>query len=293
MRLESMSRILASTQRAAAATHRIFEILDRRASVAEPVKPVHPGRLQGQDRAAQCVVQVRQSHRDSRRQPRDRAGEMIGLVGPSGSGKSTLVNLVCRFYDVAAGAILVDGNDIRSFPVEEYRRNIGIVLQEPFLFYGTIAENIAYGRPERHARRDHRGGPRGPRPRVHPAPARRLRFAGRRARPIALGRRAAADLDRPGTADRSADPDPRRGHLVGRHRDRARDSGGARQPDPRPHHDRHRPPPQHAAASRPAGGARSAARSRPSARTTNWCSHPTTYARLQSGQLEVEAGVGA
>jgi ATP-binding cassette subfamily B protein len=58
------------------------------------------------------------------------------------------VNLICRFYDVAAGAIAVDGYDIRSFPVEEYRGNIGIVLQEPFLFYGTIAENIAYGRPD-------------------------------------------------------------------------------------------------------------------------------------------------
>jgi ATP-binding cassette subfamily B protein len=73
-------------------------------------------------------------------------GEMIGLVGPSGAGKSTLVNLLCRFYDVGAGAILADGADIRSFPVEEYRANIGIVLQDPFLFYGTIAENIAYGR---------------------------------------------------------------------------------------------------------------------------------------------------
>ena len=72
---------------------------------------------------------------------------MIGLVGPSGAGKSTLINLICRFYDVAAGAILVDGTDVRSFPVEEYRRNIGIVLQDPFLFYGTVAENIAYGRP--------------------------------------------------------------------------------------------------------------------------------------------------
>ncbi len=76
-----------------------------------------------------------------------RPGEMIGLVGPSGAGKTTIVNLVCRFYDVAEGAITVDGADIRSFPIEEYRRNIGIVLQEPFLFYGTIAENIAYGRP--------------------------------------------------------------------------------------------------------------------------------------------------
>jgi ATP-binding cassette subfamily B protein len=72
---------------------------------------------------------------------------MIGLVGPSGAGKSTLVNLVCRFYDVASGAILVDGNDIRSYPISEYRSNIGIVLQEPFLFFGSIAENIAYGRP--------------------------------------------------------------------------------------------------------------------------------------------------
>jgi ATP-binding cassette, subfamily B, bacterial len=75
-------------------------------------------------------------------------GEMLGLVGASGAGKSTLVNLVCRFYDVSQGAILADGVDIREYPVEDYRRNIGIVLQEPFLFYGTIAENIAYGRPD-------------------------------------------------------------------------------------------------------------------------------------------------
>ena len=132
-----------------------------------------------------------------------RPGEMIGLVGPSGAGKTTIVNLVCRFYDVAEGAILVDGVDIRSFPLEEYRRNIGIVLQEPFLFYGTIAENIAYGRPDATRRGDHRRRPGRPRPRVHPPPARRLRFAGRRAGPVPLRRRAAADQHRPGAADRS------------------------------------------------------------------------------------------
>ena len=75
-------------------------------------------------------------------------GEMIGLVGHSGSGKSTLVNLICRFYDVSEGAIRIDGVDIRSMPISEYRRNIGLVLQEPFLFFGTIAENICYGKPE-------------------------------------------------------------------------------------------------------------------------------------------------
>jgi ATP-binding cassette subfamily B protein len=76
-----------------------------------------------------------------------RPGEMIGLVGHSGSGKSTLVNLICRFYDVSDGSISVDGTDIRRFGVADYRRNIGLVLQEPFLFFGTIAENIAYGKP--------------------------------------------------------------------------------------------------------------------------------------------------
>jgi ATP-binding cassette subfamily B protein len=75
-------------------------------------------------------------------------GEMIGVVGPTGSGKSTLVNLICRFYDVSEGCIKVDGQDIRSFPVLDFRRNIGVVLQDPFLFYGTIADNVAYGRPK-------------------------------------------------------------------------------------------------------------------------------------------------
>jgi ATP-binding cassette, subfamily B, bacterial len=73
---------------------------------------------------------------------------MIGLVGHSGSGKSTLVNLICRFYDVTDGGILVDGVDLRRFGVADYRRHIGLVLQEPFLFFGTVAENIAYGKPE-------------------------------------------------------------------------------------------------------------------------------------------------
>ena len=60
-------------------------------------------------------------------------GEMVGLVGHSGSGKSTLVNLICRFYDVTEGSVRLDGVDIRSLPVAEFRRNIGLVLQEPFL----------------------------------------------------------------------------------------------------------------------------------------------------------------
>ena len=89
-----------------------------------------------------------------------RAGEMIGLVGASRASKRTLINLICRFYDVAEGSILADGVDIRSFPKAEYRANVGIVLQDPFLFYGTIAENIAYGRPDASHRTDRRRRPR-------------------------------------------------------------------------------------------------------------------------------------
>ena len=256
-RMDSMSRMVAAAQRAGASAQRIFAILDRVPSVAEPVQP-------GASRAG-CGARSSSAASASTTAPGPccsdvnltvRPGEMIGLVGPSGAGKTTIVNLVCRFYDVTEGAILVDGIDIRSFPLAEYRRNIGIVLQEPFLFYGTIAENIAYGRPDAIAAGDHRRRPRRPRPRVHPPPARRLRFAGRRARAVPLRRRAAADQHRPGAADRSAHPDPRRGHLVGRHGDRARDPVGAGEPGPRPNDDRHRPPPEHAPPGRPAGGRR-------------------------------------
>jgi ATP-binding cassette subfamily B protein len=147
-RVESMIRMVASTQRAAASAQRIFEVLDRVPSVPEPARPIHPGRLRGKLDLEGVRFKYGQREVLHGLDLEVFPGEMIGLVGPSGAGKSTLINLVCRFYDVAAGAIRVDGTDVRSFPVEEYRRNIGIVLQEPFLFYGTIAENIAYGRPQ-------------------------------------------------------------------------------------------------------------------------------------------------
>ena len=75
-------------------------------------------------------------------------GEMIGLAGHSGAGKSTLINLICRFYEVDEGAVLVDGRDIREVQLRSLRDQVGVVLQEPFLFNGSVADNIAYGKPE-------------------------------------------------------------------------------------------------------------------------------------------------
>jgi ATP-binding cassette subfamily B protein len=146
-RLESMSRMAGNTERAAAASQRIFEILDRVPSVPEPAEPRDPGRVKGE-------VDLRGvGFRYGNRRILDGVslkiapGEMIGVVGPTGAGKSTVLNLICRFYDPSEGGVFVDGTDVRSFPVIDFRRNIGVVLQDPFLFYGTIAENIAYGRP--------------------------------------------------------------------------------------------------------------------------------------------------
>lgn len=147
-RLDSMSRIVSVTQKAASGAKRIFDILDHTSSVPEPTHPRQLNEVKGQISIQR--VGFRYGSRtvlhgvDLEISP----GEMIGLVGHSGSGKSTLVNLICRFYDVSEGGILIDGIDIRNLPVAEYRKHIGLVLQEPFLFFGTIAENIAYGKPE-------------------------------------------------------------------------------------------------------------------------------------------------
>lgn len=146
-RLDSMSRIVSVTQKAAAGAKRIFDILDHVSNVPEPNHPVplaHPqGAISLRDVAFRYGSRSVIRGLDLDIAP----GEMIGLVGHSGSGKSTLVNLICRFYDVSGGSIRVDGTDIRQYGVADYRRHIGLVLQEPFLFFGTIAENIAYGKP--------------------------------------------------------------------------------------------------------------------------------------------------
>ncbi|MFM1806097.1 MAG: hypothetical protein RL212_356 [Pseudomonadota bacterium] len=151
-RLDSMSRIVAFTQQAATAAKRIFDILDHVSSVPEPAQPVKLTKVEG--RIDLQNVGFRYGNRAVTKgiNLQIAPGEMIGLVGHSGSGKSTLVNLICRFYDAAEGTIKLDGVDIRSIAVADYRRHIGLVLQEPFLFFGTIAENIAYGKP--HATRE-------------------------------------------------------------------------------------------------------------------------------------------
>jgi len=147
-RVESMSRVLTVTQRAAAAAQRLFDILDRAPSVIDAKDPVPLPHVEGEIRFEQVSFRY-----GSRLVLNDvsftvKPGQMVGIVGHTGSGKSTVSNLICRFYDASAGAVRVDGIDIRRIGLEDYRRHIGIVLQDPFLFFGTIGENVAYGAPQ-------------------------------------------------------------------------------------------------------------------------------------------------
>ncbi len=129
------------------ATQRTFEILDTPSQIVEIPNPVRLPAAKGAIRFENVTFGY------NRHEPvlkgisfEVKPGEHIGVVGKSGSGKTTLVNLLARFYDVDEGRVLIDGVDVRDLHLEDLRKTVGIVLQEPFLFRGTIYTNISYGR---------------------------------------------------------------------------------------------------------------------------------------------------
>ncbi len=134
--------------RASASGERIFEIVDARSSVVEKPDAIELPRLQGRVRFEHVTFSyggkpvLRDVDIDA--QP----GQVIALLGLTGSGKTTVVNLIPRFYDVSMGRILVDDYDVRTVTLASLRRQIGVVLQENFLFSASVRDNIAYGRPD-------------------------------------------------------------------------------------------------------------------------------------------------
>lgn len=147
--VHNLSHMNDRIQRAATSAERVFETLDTNPEIQDAPNAVEMPEIQGHIRFEEVTFHYEPGHNvledvSFEVQP----GEMIGLVGPSGAGKSTTINLLCRFYDVKEGAIYIDGVDIRRIKLQSLRNQIGVVLQEPFLFHGTIAENIAYGNPQ-------------------------------------------------------------------------------------------------------------------------------------------------
>jgi ATP-binding cassette subfamily B protein len=146
---QNFNRALDWSTRSLTAAERVFEVLDTDIEIRDPRKPVEIPRIQG----AVEFENVSFGYEKGRNVLEDfdlavQPGEMIGLVGHSGAGKTTIINLLARFYDVTGGSIKVDGVDLRQISQEYYRRQLGIVLQEPFLFPGTVRDNIAYAKPD-------------------------------------------------------------------------------------------------------------------------------------------------
>ena len=138
-------------QQAMASVERIYEVLDLKPEVQEKPGAFRVGRLEGR------VAFEQVSFRYNRQDPKwildqvsfqIRPGECLAIVGASGAGKTTLTNLLARLYDVESGRILVDGRDLRDLELAPYRRNLAVVLQDTWLFNGTVGENIAYARPD-------------------------------------------------------------------------------------------------------------------------------------------------
>ena len=135
-------------QRSLTSAERVFEILD-----ADPEPIMRKGLKLDDMRGEVEFRNIRFSYAPGKYALDDvsftvEPGEMIGLVGPSGAGKSTLVHLIARFYEVEEGGIYIDGHDITEFDLQWFRQQIGVVLQEPYLFRGTVWENIAYANPD-------------------------------------------------------------------------------------------------------------------------------------------------
>jgi ATP-binding cassette, subfamily B, multidrug efflux pump len=134
-------------QSAVASAERVFELLDEEEEIADEAEPATLGR------AAGSVAFEGVSFRYEPDRPliddldlTVEAGRTVAIVGPTGAGKTTLVNLLMRFYEIDSGRICIDGIDIRQLARDDLRRQFGMVLQDTWLFHGTIRENIAYGR---------------------------------------------------------------------------------------------------------------------------------------------------
>jgi ATP-binding cassette subfamily B multidrug efflux pump len=134
-------------QSAVASAERVFELLDEEEEIPDPVAPQRLGRGRGQVAFEQIsfryepeipLIQDLSLIADE--------GETVAIVGPTGAGKTTLVNLLMRFYELDGGRITLDGIDTRDMTRDDLRRTFGMVLQDTWLFHGTIRENIAYGR---------------------------------------------------------------------------------------------------------------------------------------------------
>ncbi|HLY70415.1 MAG TPA: ABC transporter ATP-binding protein [Puia sp.] len=147
--IQDLAKMATAVAQATVALERIQTILDTDSSIPQKPNARDPGRVQGNiifDKV--CFAYDKESPILHNTDFTIASGQRIGICGPTGSGKSTVVSLIARFYDPTAGRILIDGIDISDYVIDKLRSQIGFVLQDTVLFFGSIRENIAYGKPE-------------------------------------------------------------------------------------------------------------------------------------------------
>ncbi|MBF2066909.1 MAG: ABC transporter ATP-binding protein [Calothrix sp. C42_A2020_038] len=147
--IQILSQFYTQAQSALAGLERIFLLLDEPSQLKDDINAVEMPPIRGEVRFENVSFGYKPNQTVLKGVSFNAApGQMIALVGPTGAGKSTIINLILRFYDVTSGAVKIDGIDVRKVTQASLRRQIGIVLQDMILFSGTIAENIAFGRPD-------------------------------------------------------------------------------------------------------------------------------------------------
>lgn len=147
--IQILSQFYTQAQSALAGVERIFLLLDEPSTLNDAPNAIAMPPIQGEVQLEQVSFGYNPSQLILKEvNLHAKPGQMIALVGPTGAGKSTIVNLILRFYDVTSGAVKIDGIDVRRVTQASLRRQIGLVLQDNILFSGTVAENIAFGRPD-------------------------------------------------------------------------------------------------------------------------------------------------
>ena len=146
MNLSTLFNMIAT---AMASCERIFELMDITPQVQEVANPVAIGEIKGEVEFKHVSFKYAGSDEVLHAfNLHVRSGETVALVGPTGAGKTTVINVLCRFYDITGGKVLIDGVDLRKIALKDYRKQIAIVLQDNFVFSGSIEENIKYGKAD-------------------------------------------------------------------------------------------------------------------------------------------------
>ncbi len=150
MPLFLLGGISAMVSRAGASAERVFEVIDAEVEVQDRPGAHKLGSIQGYVEFEDVHFRYVGSEREVLKGVSFAAepGQKVAILGRTGSGKSTIINLIPRFYDVTSGRVTIDGHDVRDVTLESLRKRIGMVLQDPVLFSGSVRDNIAYGRPE-------------------------------------------------------------------------------------------------------------------------------------------------